>query len=506
MLGSALPGAAASDEPTDEPVGSSDLPSTGSNRDPLPRLVVGLQDEITPLHDSMASAHWKEGTEAWGPSGDTAAGLLGSDTSVMVEEEAVVARKDAGSTGTRGYSSREVVESASATHVTPQPGQAELLGEDGEDGHAGNEHLDGDVTHDYLAHGRARVRWTKASWWAKQEAQRKQDGGPSKGLSVVTSVIRQMMKQHKAVAPLDQASSPQSLGTLPRNNSQDSMRSLPRNNSGDSLVSAASAGEQVRRLRRRASETSVLYSDNPLHGDSIQAREASTGLDAVTEKRTVAEKGTAESLSQRVLQSKRFVFATLICTFWLLIGGDTYLLQSPPVSMDRPTYSLYVICAVQFLADLILRCKVDIKYRFGFYFWLDLIALVSLVPELVFVLADYDVFDLGAASMARSGRVAAAGGRVMRIVRIMKLLHHVYELHRKGVKKTGNALGDSSGSEIESKLEEYVTVREKVEMPQRILTHTHVPCAPDRESAPAPARALLGILLHNGADHPRHNK
>jgi len=121
------------------------------------------------------------------------------------------------------------------------------------------------------------------------------------------------------------------------------------------------------------------------------------------------------------------MYGTVLCTCWVLGGDDVYLLQDPPVSLDRPMYSLYVVCAVQFLLDLLMRSMFEPGYRLSFYFWLDVIALASLAPEVVFVVASFDLFDLGVASLARSGRAASAGARVVRILRIMRLLKQVAE-------------------------------------------------------------------------------
>jgi hypothetical protein len=159
-----------------------------------------------------------------------------------------------------------------------------------------------------------------------------------------------------------------------------------------------------------------------------------------------------------LLHSKVYIIVTMVFTFWALGGEDIYLLQGPPVSLDRNIYSIFVVCAVLFLVDLMLRIKYEAGYWLSFWFWLDVIALVSLLPEVIWVVAEIDVFNSGAAGLARSGRAASAGTRAVRILRIMKLLKQLYELKKSNIRTDRNQLGDNSTSELSRKLEDYVTV------------------------------------------------
>jgi hypothetical protein len=164
----------------------------------------------------------------------------------------------------------------------------------------------------------------------------------------------------------------------------------------------------------------------------------------------------------RLLGSRGYIYGTILCTLWVIGGDDVYILQNPPVSLDQSVYCLYVVCAALFMLDLLLRVKWEVRYRLGFYFWLDLIAIISLVPEVIWVIASYDIFASGADeqtnSVARSGRAASAAARVSRILRIMKLLKQVYELKKKSIRNVANDIGDNSALELARKLENYVTV------------------------------------------------
>jgi hypothetical protein len=77
-----------------------------------------------------------------------------------------------------------------------------------------------------------------------------------------------------------------------------------------------------------------------------------------------------------------------VCTLWALGGDDCYLLTDPPLWLDRPIFSIYLICFLQFAADVACRTVLEPSYLWSFYFWLDFTATVSLLPEVIFFLAD----------------------------------------------------------------------------------------------------------------------
>ena len=108
---------------------------------------------------------------------------------------------------------------------------------------------------------------------------------------------------------------------------------------------------------------------------------------------TPAKPKTVQDHVTRMLGSRGYIYGTILCTLWVIGGDDVYVLQNPPVSLDQSVYCLYVVCGALFMLDLLMRVKWEVGYRLGFYFWLDLIALVSLVPEVVWVVASHDVFN-----------------------------------------------------------------------------------------------------------------
>jgi hypothetical protein len=311
---------------------------------------------------------------------------------------------------------------------------------------------------------RAKVRWAKALWWATQEARRRKaqhmvDQKLARSKSRPGGLRQWIMKSNSStVAPLTSSNLVQS--------TSDSMSSRNHLKARSSILlsSTPSTGKGTLEKLVRSSPKRDLKQQQNSEDPADIATESHTPLQRWIARwrpggfSTFSRSSALTANVQRVLQSPAYVYLTVICTFWVLGGDDLYLLQDPPVSLDRAVYSLYLVCAAQFLLDLLLRAFWESAYAFGFYFWLDLIALISLAPEVVFVIADYDLFDLGVASLARSGRAASAGARIVRILRIVKLLKQIYVLKTKRNHEADNELGDTSSSELARMLNDYVTI------------------------------------------------
>lgn len=61
-------------------------------------------------------------------------------------------------------------------------------------------------------------------------------------------------------------------------------------------------------------------------------------------------------------KSKAWSCLTIICTMWVLGGDDVYLLTDPPLWLDRPIFSLYLVCSFNFVADLLMRTSFEEGY------------------------------------------------------------------------------------------------------------------------------------------------
>ena len=63
-----------------------------------------------------------------------------------------------------------------------------------------------------------------------------------------------------------------------------------------------------------------------------------------------------------------------------------------------------------------------VRYFLKFFFWLDVIAILSLVPDLLLLFSlDYESLAIGSFTVARAGRAARAAARAARFARMIKL-------------------------------------------------------------------------------------
>lgn len=100
--------------------------------------------------------------------------------------------------------------------------------------------------------------------------------------------------------------------------------------------------------------------------------------------------------------------------------------QPPPIHLDPIIYTISTLVFAFFCLELVLLGVCKKGYLLSFFFWLDLLAVISLVPD-VLMLFNIDVFLLlgggeGGLTIARTARAARAGARSVRIVRSMKFL------------------------------------------------------------------------------------
>lgn len=124
-------------------------------------------------------------------------------------------------------------------------------------------------------------------------------------------------------------------------------------------------------------------------------------------------------------------FTTWVTIFALY--GDDLRLYSSHKDSDPAWYALYFICLVVFAAELTINCVIHQEYKNSFFFWLDLVATLSLIPDIPWIVQPmYALYggdestNSGNASMARAGRAARAGtraGRIIRLVRLVKLVN-----------------------------------------------------------------------------------
>ena len=126
-------------------------------------------------------------------------------------------------------------------------------------------------------------------------------------------------------------------------------------------------------------------------------------------------------------------------TVYALFGDDLrFLLTNRPA--DPVFYSISIIALVFFILELFLNWMANPGWCLGFYFWLDFLATLSLIPDIGWMWdplwaaltnegPDVNGADTGsggdALKVGRSSRAGAKAGRVVRIVRLVRMVRMV---------------------------------------------------------------------------------
>lgn len=144
------------------------------------------------------------------------------------------------------------------------------------------------------------------------------------------------------------------------------------------------------------------------------------------------------SKTSRILHSKYWTTWITVLTIYALFGDDMrYLTTFKPA--DTVFYSISCIALAFFTLELILNGIAQPTWCFGFYFWLDLAATISLIPDIGWIwdplLGAFEGDDSGGGgSTLKVGRASRAGtkaGRIVRIVRLVRMVRMVklYKMH-----------------------------------------------------------------------------
>ena len=115
-----------------------------------------------------------------------------------------------------------------------------------------------------------------------------------------------------------------------------------------------------------------------------------------------------------------------IVTFYALFFDDIRILTLP-MEADLTADIITVLCIFLYTIELFLATIAVEGYFFSFYFWVDLISLISMLPDVTFIVnaieGGFAAAD-GASDIAKTGR-ATKVVKVIRIIRIIRLLRIV---------------------------------------------------------------------------------
>lgn len=160
------------------------------------------------------------------------------------------------------------------------------------------------------------------------------------------------------------------------------------------------------------------------------------------------EKPVSKSISVIKSILNNWVYSTFITSLTIYaLFGDDIRVSSTSQDTDEVFYSLTVICFFFFTLEIFLSSLANSDYRLGFFFWLDLIATISLIPDIGWIWdqvigtsGNAGTSATNATQIARAGRASRAGtraGRIIRIIRVIRLIRIVklYKISQSASKK-----------------------------------------------------------------------
>lgn len=124
---------------------------------------------------------------------------------------------------------------------------------------------------------------------------------------------------------------------------------------------------------------------------------------------------------QAILQSASVTTFMTIVTLWALFSDDFRILVAPP-SFDDAFGIIAFFVLLSFTLELIVSCYCIPNYFLSFFFLLDLIAAVSVIFDVQFIVENTELDSNASATEARAGRAARAGTRAGRIIRLIRLI------------------------------------------------------------------------------------
>ena len=124
------------------------------------------------------------------------------------------------------------------------------------------------------------------------------------------------------------------------------------------------------------------------------------------------------------IESTPVVITMSVATVYALFGDDIKTLGFPK-SDDDVFSSLVVICLFLFTLELVLSFLTKDGYKWSFYFWLDLVATLSLVPDIGWMWDTALGLNSGNSdgkSVKDAGNASRAGTRTTRVFRIIRIV------------------------------------------------------------------------------------
>ena len=205
-------------------------------------------------------------------------------------------------------------------------------------------------------------------------------------------------------------------------------------------------------------------------------KEHKSGITRTTSNQKECSRGRLETFKAHLLQMLDSNATTIVMTTATVYAlfGDDIRYGAFSKSTDDVFYSLASFCLFLFLVELLLSCWVKQDYRWSFYFFLDAIATVSLIPDIGWIwyplvgIEEDQGGNSDTEQIQSAGKASRAGTRTSRIIRIIRLIRLIsivklYKSAKQAMKDDDEEEQDSqeipSESKVGKKLSDLTTKR-----------------------------------------------
>jgi hypothetical protein len=139
---------------------------------------------------------------------------------------------------------------------------------------------------------------------------------------------------------------------------------------------------------------------------------------------------TAKHKMLEFMELKHYQFFLFVVTIYTLFADDTRELTCDK-SSDSVVHSLMFVCLVVFLLELLIMSWAKTGYLCALYFWLDMVAIVSIIPDIPWLAEAFlGMFGENYNSMqthevdraSRATRIGTRAGRLARLIRLIRLV------------------------------------------------------------------------------------
>jgi hypothetical protein len=135
-----------------------------------------------------------------------------------------------------------------------------------------------------------------------------------------------------------------------------------------------------------------------------------------------------------IVEGKVVTITMAIVTFYALIGDDIRLWATDKW-VDTYFYAGLMISFILFTMEVILNSITDPEFKYSFYFWMDIIATLSIIPDIIWMIeiinyligsdSNYDAVDVYPGRVVNSTQSIIDTSKIIRSLRLIRMIRIV---------------------------------------------------------------------------------